>query len=65
MIDERKEEEAKALDDFFGDEAIDAFVDNVGAAFSEIAGPDVPATELLKNVLDEVCQTKESRQEFV
>ena len=34
-------------------------------AFNEVAGPDVKETVLLKMVLDDVCQSKEAKKEFV
>ena len=46
-IEDRKEEEAKMLDDFFGNEAVDAIVNQVEDAFNDIAGPGVEATTLL------------------
>ena len=61
---DRKEEEAKILDDFFGDDAIDAMVGQVESAFTDIAGPEVKPTVLLDQVLTEVCLAKESRKEF-
>ena len=34
-------------------------------AFNEVAGPDVKETVLLKMILEDVCQSKESKKEFV
>ena len=54
---ERKAEEEKALNDAFPDDAIEAIADDVLGAFNDIAG--MKETELLDNVLGEVCQSKE------
>ena len=64
-LDEQKEAERKVLDEFLGKDAEDAFVDQVVGAFNEVAGPDVKETVLLKMVLEDVCQSKEAKKEFV
>ena len=37
----------------------------MAGAFNEVVGPDVKETVLLKMVLDDVCQSKEAKKEFV
>ena len=64
-LDEQKAAEAKVLDEFLGKDAEDAFVDQMVGAFNETCGPDVKETVLLKMILEDVCQSKEAKKEFV
>ena len=50
---ERKAEDEKALNDAFPDDAIDALADNMLGVFNEMV--DMKETELLDNVLADVC----------